>query len=285
MASDPRMVEMPAAEYHRDPCPEPSLSSSIAKLICAESPAHARWAHPRLNPAAVEDEAENLDVGTAAHALFLEGTAGVTVIEAKDWRTNAAKDARDTARLAGKIPLLARKWDAVQAMVREARVQLDAHEDGQVMFRGGVAERVLLWREEGIWCRSRLDYIRPGGIDDYKTRTGSANPEMVSRTLFGEGWDVQAAFYARGVRAVTSDVAQVRFVCQETYPPYALSVVSLGPAALALAEQKVEHAIKVWRECLATGRWPAYPTRTAYANPSAWAEQAWLEKEAAKNGV
>jgi hypothetical protein len=93
----PGIYKMRAAEYHADPCLEPSLSSTIARVLCDSAPAHAQHAHPRLNLQNVEEEAEHFDIGTAAHAILLEGEAAVTVIDAKDWRTNAAKDARDAA--------------------------------------------------------------------------------------------------------------------------------------------------------------------------------------------
>jgi hypothetical protein len=275
----PGIYTMSASAYHADPCPDPSLSSSIAKLLCHSSPAHTRQAHPRLNTAAVDEEAECFDVGTAAHAIVLEGTAAVEVIDAKDWRTNQAKDARDAARKAGKIPLLAKVWADVQAMVAATRAQLDAHYDGRHMFKDGTAEQTILWQEDGVWCRARLDWLRAGSIDDYKTTSASANPEVLSRTLFGNGWDIQAAFYLRGLKAVLGIDATFRFACQETYAPYALSVVALGPDAMMLAEKKVLYAIELWRECLASNRWPAYPTQTAYASLPTWIESAWLEKE------
>lgn len=275
----PGIYTISARQYHADPCPEPSLSSSISKILCESSPAHARVAHPRLNPGCADDEAEHFDIGTAAHAILLEGEAAVAVIDAKDWRTNAAKDARDAARAAGKIPLLAKIWADVQAMVAATREQLADHADGKHMFLNGAAEQTLIWREEGVWCRARTDWLRPGNVDDYKTTGASANPEVLSRTLFGNGWDIQAAFYLRGVKVLTGTDAMFRFACQETYAPYALSVVTLGPDAMLLAEKKVLYALNLWRESLKKNRWPAYPTRTAYASLPTWIESAWLEKE------
>ena len=35
-----------AEAYHADPCPEPSLSASIANVLLQRSPAHARIQHP-----------------------------------------------------------------------------------------------------------------------------------------------------------------------------------------------------------------------------------------------
>ena len=289
MIDAPGVYEMPASVYHADPCQEPSLSSSIAKLICLSSPAHARHAHPRLNPDAVEEEAEHFDIGTAAHAVFLEGHAAVEIVQANDWRTNAAKQARADARAAGRVPLLAKTWEAVQAMVAATRAQLDAHTDGaERMFTAGDAERVIVWQEGDVWCRARLDWLRqdpaasrwaPWAIDDYKSTSNSANPDDWTRSLFSSGFDLQAAWYLRGVTAITGEEATFRFAVQETYPPYALSVISLGPDALTLAQKKVLYALEVWRDCQQSGVWPTYARRTCWASLPPWVEAAWLEKE------
>jgi len=36
------IFEYTADVYHADPCPKPSLSASIAHILCSQSPAHAR---------------------------------------------------------------------------------------------------------------------------------------------------------------------------------------------------------------------------------------------------
>lgn len=271
---------MPPEQYHSDPAPEPSLSSSIAKLICLSSPLHARHQHPRLNPATVEDSAEHFDIGTVAHAVLLEGEAAVEVIHANDFRTNAAKEQRDAARLAGRTPLLAKRWADVQAMVKAAREQLDAHTDGgAAMFTNGKPEQTLIWREDdGSWCRARLDWLRPGNVDDFKSST-SANPETWTRTMFALGFDLQAAFYLRGVKKLTGEDATFRFAVIEVTPPHALSVIALGPDAMTIAEKKVLFALEAWAKCRRTGKWPGYPTRTCWAELPPWEEQKWLLKE------
>lgn len=278
----PGIYAMPAAEYHGDPCEVASLSASIAHELCTNSPAHAREKHPKLNPTTVHEQAEHFDIGTAVHSILLEGVNSVEVLDFPDWRTNASKDARDAARKAGKTPLLRKVWAEVESMMLSTRGQLDAHEDGCDMFVGGQAEQTLIWEEpSGIWCRSRLDYLRPGAIDDYKTTSTTANPEAVTRQMFGNGWDIKAAFYLRGLRALTGTQATMRFAVQETYAPYALSVVTLGPDAMTLAEKKVLYALELWAECLERKRWPGYPTRTAYATLPEWVESAWLKRELA----
>lgn len=289
--TEPGIYAMPAVTYHADPCPEPSLSCSVAKVIVSSSVAHARVCHPRLNPGGVlEDEREKFDVGTAAHALLLEGDAGVAVCDFPDWRTNAAKEQRDKARADGRTPLLRKVWADVVAMVGSARAQLARHTDGgALMFQGGEPERTLIWRDDefgGVWCRARLDWLRPltdqiagFDIDDFKTTGGSANPEDWSRTLFQQNFDLQVAWYLRGLKAVTGLEGTFRFAVQETYPPFALSVVSLAPSAMVIAEKKVLYALEAWTMALTRNKWSGYPQRVCYARIPPWLETAWVEKE------
>jgi hypothetical protein len=243
-----------------------------------------------LNPRAVEEQDERFDIGSAAHALLLEGSSSIVVIEAKDFRTNAAKEARDQAYATGRTPLLAARWADVQAMVGCAREQLDRHIDGgAAMFRDGEPERTLIWIEQltgdpesAVWCRARLDWLRPGvrpAIDDYKTTSASANPEAWTRSLFFAGTDLQAAWYLRGLRVLTGIEATFRFAVQETFPPYALSVIGLAPDALMLAEKKCLYALDAWREARARGEWIGYPRRTCYATLPQAHEAWWLERE------
>jgi len=278
----PGIYEMPAADYHADPCPAPSLSSSIARDLLSYSAQHAWWAHPRLNPAYEHEDSERFDLGRAAHAYLLEGESGFVIIEAPDWRTKAAKDARDAARLAGKIPLLADRWSDVQGMALAATRQLDAHEDTPRPLAGGKPEQTLVWQEDGLWCRARLDWLHDGlrVIDDYKTTEASANPDAFTRTLFNLGYDVQCAFYVRGLRALTG-IANLtfRFVVQESFAPYALSVIGLCPEAHEIGQRKVDYAIRLWRECLARNVWPGYSTATCYADVPPWEAARWLERE------
>ncbi len=277
------ILDIPAAEYHEDRvADEPSLSSSIVKLLIAASPAHAKAAHPRLNQFYKRAEDDKFSIGTAAHAMLLEGRDAVEVCEFDSWRTNDAKAAKKAAYAAGKIPLLGDDYFDVVAMVEAAKAQLDAHEARPALFQDGKPERTITWEEEGVFCRARPDWLHDdlSACDDYKTSSRSARPESFARTLFGMGYDIQASFYRRGLRAVTGADVPFRFCVQETAPPYALSVVDLGPDVYALADDKVEYAIRLWRECMATGEWPGYSTRVATAELLPYLEAQWMERAA-----
>ena len=274
--------DLSAAEYHADPAPEPSLSASIAHILCNDSPLHAWTAHPRLNPQAVEEEKDIFDLGTVVHALLLEGTNVAEWLPFPDWRTNAAKAARSTARAAGKIAILEKHRSGIEQMSISAWAQLEHIEAHAFLPNFGKPEQTLIWQEEnGPWCRARLDWLTNDfkHIYDYKSTGASANPEVVSRTLFGSGWDIQAAFYVRGLKAIAGTEATFQFIVQENYPPYALSMIALGPDVMMLAEKKVIYAIDLWRSCLESGTWPGYPQQTYFASLPPWEEERWLRRE------
>lgn len=279
-----RILTVPADQYHADHVDDrPTLSASIAKTLLNQSPAHAAANHPRLNPAFRREEEPRFDLGRASHSLFLEGDANVAVFTYDTWQSKAAKEARAEARAHGKTPMLGKHWDECQAMVHALETQLAGLITDPPMFAGGTPEKTVVWEEDGVVCRARLDYLHDNfaAIDDYKTTSASAKPKTWSdRTMYGIGGDVQAAFYLRGLRAVTGADAVFRFLIQETYAPYALSVVEISPAVLTLGDAKVDRAIQLWRSCLETGVWPAYPRVAHRAELPAWEESRFLDAEA-----
>jgi hypothetical protein len=276
------VLDVPADQYHRDELgDQPTLSASIAKVLVSRSPLHAWTAHPRLNPACVRQEDPKFDVGVVAHAVILEGVDPLNVVEVCEfdsWRSGAAKDAAAAARAAGKIPLLGGHYFDVLQMVEAARRQMDAHGADPPLLRDGKPEQTLAWDEDGVACRARLDWLRDdlAAIDDVKTTTRSANPEAWKRsTLFAMGYDVQAAFYLHGCRALGWE-PRWRWLVVETTAPYALSVIEPDEETLAVGNAKVDYALQLWRDCLANDRWPAYGTGVFTATPPPW-ELRWLE--------
>ena len=273
--------DIPAEVYHADPAPEPSLSAGIAHRLISQSPLHAWTRHPRLNPAHQEQERGILDFGSAAHALLLQGLDICEVIEAPDWRTAAAREARDAARKSGLIPLLRKDWDRMVELCETVKRQIAQLDVAPLPFHDGQPEQTLIWKEpNGVWCRARVDWLHSAGdvIDDAKSTGTSASPFVWSRNrLFADGKDIQAVFYRRGLKALTGIDATWRFIVFETEPPYALSVISLAPTAIELAERKVDRALELWKRCLESDTWPGYPTEVAYAELPVWEENRYLE--------
>jgi hypothetical protein len=282
------IADLAAADYHADRTGgAPSLSSSIANLLINRSPLHAWTAHPRLNPNWEPQVDDKFDIGTVVHALLLQGLNVMEVLSFPDFKSNAAKEARDAARANGRVPLLTKHAKHVEEMVNAVAPQLEQFDVDPIPLTGGKPEQTMVWQDTqtGVWCRARLDWLHDdlSAIDDLKTTSRSANPEAWSRNLYSYGCDVQAAFYLRGLKAMAPRSQMIattwRWLVVETTPPYALSVVTPGPAVLALADEKVDYALATWKRCLETDTWPGYPRRVATAELSAWEEARWLARE------
>lgn len=275
--------KLSADEYHADDAygTEPSISSGLVKILTTQSPLHAFMAHPRLNPFYEREESEDFDLGTAAHALLLEGDDLMVEVDADSWRTKAAKEQRAAIRLERKLPVLTKYAERVRAMVEIARQFYP--------LVGGVAERSITWSERvdggHIFCRARPDWLSLVSplILDYKT-VESADPRIFARQMIAMGYDIQAAHYTRAWRAMNENAVedpQFVFLLQERTAPHCCSLVGVDPTMLELGMSKVRTAYELWAECLRSGKWPAYPTAIFWTEAPAWALQQWDDRRGA----
>lgn len=286
------ILNIPASDYHADNVADtPTLSAGIANLLITASPAHAKANHPKLNPDYQPTHDDKFSIGTVAHALLLQGMTVAEVVQADSWRSKAAQEAKADAVARGRVPLLPHQYGAVMGMYDAVAHQLAKLEVAPTPFTAGEPEQTLVWDEDGVKCRARIDWLHSDlrFVDDLKTTSRYANPEAWQRgALYDHGCDVQAAFYLRGLRAYLNYLGdmshpfemQWRWVVVETQPPYALSVIAPGASVLALGDAKVEKALALWRRCLETNEWPAYPRTVVEAELPPWVESRWLEREA-----
>jgi hypothetical protein len=265
-------------EYHRDPCVSPSLSRGVCMDLLFQSCARAAYNHPRLNPAYVPANDSKFSIGSAAHSLFLEGNDIVSIVFADDWRTKAAKEKRDEAWEAGKVPMLEKEYYTVSEMTIAAKVALMDSELG-LRIEDGDSELSYFWEEDGTWFRTRPDWLSKDRhiCLDYKTSAQSVNPAEVSGKILNMGYDVQDALYSRSIKAVEGVDTKFVFMFQEIEKPYLCSFVSLPPAFKDIGQRKVSHAVGLWNQCMTTGEWPGYPSKICYPDVPPWAEN-WMMK-------
>lgn len=261
---------MPAAKYLADPCVVPSLSSSIAQVLLRESPRKAWFSHPKLNPAFAAEEDGKFDIGTAAHAMLLEGVNIIEVCDFDDWRKGEARAQRDAARAAGKIPLLRKHRDDVVAMVSAAEAFI-SHSEIADYWKDAESEVTAICEEKGVWLRARLDRVAKNRrfIGDYKSTTDAA-PEPFSRQIVRMGYHIQEAFYRRVVRNLGSIGPRFVFVAQSCEPPYECSLHGCDPALQEIADAEVQRAIDLWRQCSSTKNWPSHSGRIHWALPPSY---------------
>src|SRR5438034_11559559 len=152
-ASPRRISGLPAVEYHA----MRALSASGAWLLAEECAAKFLWRSP-WNPLYLPETKSEFDIGVAAHLAVLEPERqadNIVLIEAGDYRTTKARDARDMARAAGKVPLLLYQFDIVRAIAGSIRT----HPIASQAFAGGEAEGTLIWSnsETGVPGKARPD--------------------------------------------------------------------------------------------------------------------------------
>lgn len=123
------------------------------------------------------------------------------------------------------------------------------------------------WDENGVPCRALLDWVRDDllYVDDLKTTT-DASPNKFRRHVFNMGYDIQAAFYLRA-----SGCGEFRWVVVETKPPYPVAIYQLTERAMASAHVKVDAALQIFKECMESGEWPAYPAGVHEVDIPGWA--------------
>lgn len=278
--------DFPIAVYHADPCPKPSLTQSIAKVLIEQSPLHAWHEHPRLGKSADDEEGEKYvsaqAIGNAAHQMMIGRGRDIAVGDFDSWRTKEAQTFRDANAAAGKIPILEKHFARARAMVGAAIERLDGaafHSEAP-----GKGEVVLAWEEGGLWFRTMIDWLNDDLriAWDLKTSAMSCAPHAIPSLMLSGGWDIQAAMHERALDAL--DPAgrgrrKFRFVAQENYPPYAVTICELSEAVLTMGRKKLAYAVQLWSACLRADVWPSYPPEVCSPEYPGWAENKWLERE------
>ena len=275
------------AEYHADPAPEPSLSSTLAKEILGKSPRHAFDICARVNPDARVIERKTFDIGKAAHTAILGKGAAWAVYPPDVLASNgaastkAAKEWEADTRAAGLTPIKAQDEEAVLAMQKVAEAALG---ELDICLAADRSEVAALAQIDGVWCRALIDNApkdprRP--LYDFKT-CESANPDACKRAIDAYGYDVQAAHYLEVWKAATGEDRQFVFIFQEKGSPHEVCAVSLTSDDLALARKMTARAREVWGQCVRSGYWPGYPRVIHQIELAAWRHENWLNREAAE---
>ena len=246
-----------------------ALSSGDCHVILTKSAFHAL--HRERDPSEVSD------LGTAIHDGLLEGVDRIVMVQHDDWRTKAAREARDAARAEGKIPMLERKVAQVLNAIEAAKAFVSESEIAGC-FDDGKPELSATWDEAGVICKARPDLLSPKWHVSVKTTAGTANPGYWARYgLSSMGYDTNLMFYERGLVANGRNV-ESRILMIEQEPPHGVSLLGLDPGRREYASARAQRAINIWRKCKQTGKYPSYPIETCFAAVNPWEEAA--EEEA-----
>ncbi len=263
--------EIAMADYLADPCKEPSLSTSTAAALFERSARHAKQEHPRLG-GKLGDTSPRADIGSAVHAKVLGGYEVVyAAAEFKDWRKDAAKEFRDQAREMNKIPLLAS--DRHQVEMAAGAISLALMKLGGP----GKTEQTMIFQHNGVWCRSRADWLGAQDDIDIKTCTDADETTWLRQCVEAHNLDVQMGLRSLG-HAALGQPRRMAWLLGEIDPPYETNLIYLGNSMLHLASVKIDYAAKVWRQCLDMQTWPGYANEAKTAEAAPFAEARIMER-------
>lgn len=272
------VADMPEVEYHADPCPHRSLSSTMARtLLMPGGPARL---HAGLTFSPQTKRA--FDVGHAAHEKILgRGQGAVSIPEEHLTPSGNVSTKKDTVawleeqRAAGMVPLTA----ADVVMVDDMAEALLAHPiAAELLTRGRGQPELSLFdtdKRTGRWMRGRIDFLADRlSVCDYKTTGKTVDEDSWGRVSWNLGYHIQAAQYVRLAVAlgVIEPDADFYAIAQEKTPPYLVSVNRFDDELLAAGHAAVAKAVTIWDRCLALGDWPGLPHTIQTISAPRWAQ-------------
>ncbi|MBX6392168.1 MAG: PD-(D/E)XK nuclease-like domain-containing protein [Burkholderiales bacterium] len=203
--------------------------------------------------------------GTAFHTALLEPERfGQTFVVAPkfDRRTKEGKAAAEAweAENAGKTALTAEQMQAIAAMARAVQ----GHAGAAQLLVHGLAEMSAFWidQETGIECKCRPDFLSMAGetitgIVDVKT-CSDASADGFARSIATLGYDVQAAFYQDGLKALTGRTIPFYFIAVEKDAPFAIAAYKASNEVIEVGRAKYRAALQLLGWCRENDRWPSY---------------------------
>ncbi len=289
--------DVSAEDYHRnsDLLPAPSLSSSGAKKLLAQSPLHF-WFDSPMNPdRPPEEDKPHYSVGKAAHDMILlsERWPEFYHVLPEDYRAPSSRTVNFTddqlaalaARDDGKVIL--RHDDA--EIVRQVAAALQGNRLAMKALTNGVTEETLAWRDPftGVWLRARPDF-RPNSIAtgadvrivaDLKFMAPTfCSPAGFQRAIDNNGYHQSAAFYADGIKASYGHFpTHWLHVVVEKEAPFSVSLYPLPAEDIERGRMLNRTAIDTFARCLERGKtrdcWPAYADEPREVGLPGWARK------------
>lgn len=251
--------EMSADEYHNG---SPGLSSSRLKHMLV-SPAIYQL---KLKRPPIETDA--LRHGRLLHTMVLEPhlVSSEFVVWTEGRRQGMNWDLFRVQHL-GKTHITEAQYEASLGMAAALREMddfpLDAWLEGVATVAPAIKERSLFWIDEetGLLCKARPDALTLGVsalIGDLKS-TRSAAERAFLHDVFHYRYDLQAAHYRAGVKAVLGVEANFALFAVEKLEPYVTRSFIMTPEALAKGERYRRYCLNMVKKCTDENRWPKQP--------------------------
>jgi hypothetical protein len=140
------------------------------------------------------------------------------------------------------------------------------------LFIGGDAEVSIVDDENGLKCR--CDYIKSTKdsvtIIDYKTTT-DVNPSVFSAHALKYNYWLKMALQSDLIEKITGIKPKVILLAQSKKPPFLAQAYEMSEQQLLVGREQYQQAHKTFKECMSTGKWPAYGGGIIQLETPSWA--------------
>lgn len=253
--------DMPPSEYHS----HPALSQSKAKVLL-DAPSLAHALHQLENP---EPPTVQMEEGTVVHYLMFGGEAPV-LVDAPNWQTKIAKEARAEARAKGLVPLLEKDLPRLEKCADAVR----NHPTASALLDEGDPELSMFGYdpETGVPMRGRADFLNAERhLVDLKT-TQDASLDAFGVSIAKYGYDIQCPWYMHLAQQndLIDDDSRYVFVVVERDEPFDITIQTLHPDDIKVGRAYMRHALDLYAKATFASEWPSYPTEVMFARVPAW---------------
>lgn len=144
---------------------------------------------------------------------------------------------------------------------------LSQHEVAKNLLRDGQAEVTIVWddTETGARCKARLDFLRDDCFVDVKT---TADGSKFEKAIANYGYHRQAAFYQRGLEALTGKRMPCWIVPIESSAPFCCRAAEVSEAAIDVGNEEIDSLLLELMQCKASGVFPGYQSPESWDLPS-----------------
>lgn len=257
----------------------PGMSQSTLKLALSDTE-HLKY----VIDGGGRDETDTMLKGTAFHTALVEPQrfkGYYRLWEKKERKGDGAfrSDLAD-ARLQG-VELYRSDWE-IEKLVEAVRKHPDA---SAILDTPGHAEPSLWWERDGVLLKGRPDavWLDQGIVIDVKTAR-SIRTRDIENAMMTLGYWLQSAMYIEGLLATTGRQDwQYYHLWVQTSDHPTVRVTRASDDGLSLGRRQLDEAFSIWRRCVHTGDWTAYP-RVVELFPPTWAQRELNDAETMEGG-
>ncbi len=246
--------------------------SMLREMAHPRTPAHfrARYIDKITGP---EEETPAMILGTLTHRVILEPETCENAFHVKPPEMKfTTKDGIAWRDAHQDRPIITSDQAASMLGMRESVL---ANPIARKFIERSLREQNIFADDDGIRLKARLDLLPDSGnaLADLKT-CESADDISFSKSIDSYAYHYQAGFYLDVCALAGREFSQWVFITVEKKPPFLCATYNLEPVAIDYGRKLYRRDLHVYRECVASGKWPGYsPQLTCISLPQ------WKQKE------